>query len=54
MVRRFFQDYKKLERKEVQVDQIQASAQAFPIIAEALAAYKKEYGARHSGDRGAK
>jgi inorganic pyrophosphatase len=54
MVRRFFQDYKKLERKEVQVDHIQPSAQAFPIIAEAIAAYKREYPAKHPGERGAK
>jgi len=54
MVRRFFQDYKKLERKEVQVDHIQASAHAFPIIADAIAAYKTEYGAKHASEHGAK
>jgi len=54
MVRRFFQDYKKLEKKDVQVEHIQPSSHALPIIADALAAYKAEYGGRHGGDRPAK
>lgn len=42
MVRRFFQDYKQLEGKEVEVDQIQAAETAIPIIEEALSRYSKE------------
>lgn len=54
MVRRFFQDYKKLERKEVQVNEIQPAAKAFPIVADSLAAYTKEHGVRHPGNRARK
>ena len=39
MVRRFFQDYKQLEGKAVEVDDIQSAEQAFPIIQEALQRY---------------
>ena len=42
MVRRFFQDYKILEEKEVQVDEFQAAAVALPIIEAALEAYQKK------------
>ena len=42
MVRRFFQDYKQLEGKEVEVDQIQAAETAIPIIEEALSRYSTE------------
>ena len=39
MVRRFFQDYKQLEGKAVEVDEIQPAAAAFPIIEDALQRY---------------
>jgi inorganic pyrophosphatase len=39
MLRRFFQDYKQLEGKTVEVDEFQPAAQALPIIEEALERY---------------
>jgi len=39
MVRRFFQDYKQLEGKIVEVDEILPAAAAYPIIGDALARY---------------
>ena len=36
MLRRFFQDYKQLEGKAVEVDEIQPAAEAYPIINDAL------------------
>src|SRR6478672_3329988 len=42
MLRRFFQDYKQLEGKHVEVDQIEPSAQAFPIIEDALSRYSRQ------------
>jgi len=39
MLRRFFQDYKKLEGKAVEVEEFQPAAAALPIIEEALARY---------------
>src|SRR6202012_2229218 len=42
MLRRFFQDYKQLEGKAVEVDEIQPANAAFPIIEEALARYSKQ------------
>ena len=39
MVRRFFQDYKQLEGKVVEVDDIQPAATAYPVIEDALARY---------------
>jgi inorganic pyrophosphatase len=42
MVRRFFQDYKKLEQKTVQVERIEAAKTAYPLINQALASYKKK------------
>jgi inorganic pyrophosphatase len=39
VLRRFFLDYKQLEGKAVEVDEIQASAPAFPVIEDALARY---------------
>ncbi len=39
MLRRFFQDYKQLEGKQVAVDEIQSAATAMPIIEEALQRY---------------
>jgi inorganic pyrophosphatase len=38
-VRRFFQDYKQLEGKKVEVDKILSSKHAFPVIEDALARY---------------
>jgi inorganic pyrophosphatase len=42
MLRRFFQDYKLLEGKAVEVDEIQSAEKAFPIIEDALARYSKQ------------
>jgi inorganic pyrophosphatase len=42
MLRRFFQDYKQLEGKAVEVDEIQPSKAAFPIIEDALARYSRQ------------
>lgn len=39
MLRRFFQDYKQLEGKAVEVDEIQAAELALPIIEDALQRY---------------
>jgi inorganic pyrophosphatase len=43
MIRRFFQDYKQLEHKEVKVDEILSAAKAYPIIENALAEYRKKF-----------
>lgn len=51
MIRRFFQDYKQLEGKTVEVDDIQPAAAAFPIIEDALRRYRDRY--RQSGRRAA-
>jgi inorganic pyrophosphatase len=40
MLRRFFQDYKKLEGKAVEVDEILAPKDAYPVIQNALKQYK--------------
>jgi inorganic pyrophosphatase len=42
MLRRFFQDYKFLEGKAVEVDEIQQSAIALPIIEESLQRYSQQ------------
>jgi inorganic pyrophosphatase len=42
-VRRFFQDYKQLEGKEVEVDEILSPAKAYPIIETALSEYMKKF-----------
>jgi inorganic pyrophosphatase len=39
ILRRFFQDYKQLEGKQVEVDEFQPAEAAFPIIESALDAY---------------
>ena len=39
MLRRFFQDYKTLEGKAVEVDEFQPAAAALPVVEEALARY---------------
>jgi len=41
MVRRFFQDYKQLEGKAVEVDEIQPAERAFPVIEDSLERYTK-------------
>jgi inorganic pyrophosphatase len=43
MIRRFFQDYKQLEGKEVEVDEILPAEKAYPIIENALREYKKKF-----------
>lgn len=42
MLRRFFQDYKQLEGKAVEVDEIQPAKVAFPIIEDALLRYSRQ------------
>jgi inorganic pyrophosphatase len=42
MLRRFFQDYKQLEGKAVEVDEIQPAKEAYPIIEDALARYSRQ------------
>src|SRR3954470_22761585 len=42
MLRRFFQDYKLLEGKAVEVDAIEAAANAYPIIEDALHRYSRQ------------
>lgn len=43
MIRRFFQDYKQLEGKAVEVDAIEPAARAFPIIEDALERYRRTH-----------
>jgi inorganic pyrophosphatase len=42
MLRRFFQDYKQLEGKAVEVDQIRPASEADPIIRDALHRYSEQ------------
>ena len=42
MLRRFFQDYKSLEGKKVEVDEFQPAATAFPVIEDALHRYSQQ------------
>ncbi len=42
MLRRFFQDYKQLEGKAVEVDEIQEAKRAYPIIEDALRRYSEQ------------
>jgi inorganic pyrophosphatase len=42
MLRRFFQDYKQLEGKAVEVDEIQPAKEGYPIIEDALARYSRQ------------
>jgi inorganic pyrophosphatase len=51
MLRRFFQDYKMLEGKAVEVDELQPVEQALPVIEAALARYSAH---RRRGFRGKK
>lgn len=47
MIRRFFQDYKNLEGKVVEVDDILPAKTAYPVIEDALARYDKKRRAGH-------
>ncbi len=49
MLRRFFQDYKTLEGKAVEVDEMQSAAAALPVIEDAYARYSSQ---RRKGFRG--
>jgi inorganic pyrophosphatase len=42
MLRRFFQDYKFLEGKQVEVDEILSATHAYPVIEDALARYSQQ------------
>ena len=42
MLRRFFQDYKLLEGKAVEVDEIRPAGEAYPIISDALHRYSEQ------------
>ncbi|MGA2232707.1 MAG: inorganic diphosphatase [Tepidisphaeraceae bacterium] len=42
MLRRFFQDYKKLEGKAVEVDEIAPAKEAYPVIEDALLRYSSQ------------
>ena len=42
MLRRFFQDYKLLEGKAVEVDEIRPAAEAYPIVSDALHRYSEQ------------
>ena len=42
MLRRFFQDYKQLEGKAVEVDEIRPAGEAYPIIMDALHNYSEQ------------
>ncbi|HZP33345.1 MAG TPA: inorganic diphosphatase [Candidatus Acidoferrales bacterium] len=45
MLRRFFQDYKELEGKAVEVDDMQPAAKAYPVIESSLRRYRAKRGA---------
>ena len=51
MLRRFFQDYKLLEGKAVEVDEIRPAGEAYPIVLDALHRYSDQ---RRKGFKGAK
>jgi inorganic pyrophosphatase len=51
MLRRFFQDYKQLEGKAVEVDEILPPTEAYPIILDALHRYSEQ---RRKGFSGGK
>lgn len=43
MLRRFFQDYKQLEHKAVEVEEISPAATAYPVVGAALERYAQKY-----------
>ncbi len=43
MLRRFFQDYKQLEHKAVEVEEISPASSAYPVIEAALQRYEKKF-----------
>ena len=47
-LRRFFEDYKVLEHKEVAVDEVEGADSSYPVIRDALARYRTEFGRKHS------
>jgi inorganic pyrophosphatase len=51
MVRRFFQDYKKLEKKAVEVDEIEPAEKAYPVIESAVKAYNRKHNRKHAKSR---
>lgn len=46
MLRRFFLDYKQLEEKEVEVNEIQPAGEAYPVIKAASERYRKQRGSQ--------
>jgi inorganic pyrophosphatase len=54
ILRRFFQDYKTLEGKTVEVDELQSAAAALPVIEDALTRYsaQRRHGFSNSGKAG--
>jgi len=50
MLRRFFQDYKQLEGKEVEVNEIRPAGEAYPIIEGALRRYSQQRRAGFKGE----
>ena len=51
VMKRFFQDYKKLEGKQAQVDDIRPAYAAVKVIEESLARYQGQKAARRAKDR---
>jgi inorganic pyrophosphatase len=51
MLRRFFQDYKELEGKVVEVDHMQPAAKAYPIIENSLERYRAKRAAAGAASR---
>ncbi|MEO9954538.1 inorganic diphosphatase [Nonlabens sp.] len=45
-MRNFFQDYKKLENKEVKVDEFQGREKALEIVNQSIVDYKKKFGTK--------